>query len=176
MEALKAKIPPRLLALPPASLSEATIASFAASLSEQTPLSAEAARWAVLSWTNALGLPVTTGPEAGRGPVPNYPPAEAIMPSLEEVLRQRGYGQQDGGGLQQVQRPKVDPAGSSAASAFAHIVVFALAAIAGLGVYLISFFSVCHYMMSCGAGPGTGFVFGLAGIAAFRIVWSLLTK
>jgi hypothetical protein len=184
MEALKANIPPRLLALPPASLSEATIAKFAACLSGETALSAEAARWAVLSWAKALGLTVATG---GPGhpilTVPKGTGAEAGFPSMEEVWRRQrdlGLRPPGEGGLQQVQRPQVG--GSSAGSAEAVIkflLVFVPAAIAGLGVWSLSAFAVCGYMVACGDGRaigGIGLVVGLAGIGAFRIVWWLLTK
>jgi hypothetical protein len=184
MEALKANIPPRLLALPPASLSEATIAKFGASLSEETALSAEAGRWAVLSWARALGLTVATG-GPGETRLTAAKTAELVIPSIEEILqRQRdlGFGPPGEGGLQQVQRPVVGSTGSSAGSAGAllpYILPFVLAAIAGLGVWLLSLFTFCRYMVSCGDGReinGMGIVFGLAGIGAFRIVWSLLTK
>jgi hypothetical protein len=58
MEALKADIPKRLLALPSGSLSQATLANLATTLANETALSTEAAQWAVCSWAAALDLPI----------------------------------------------------------------------------------------------------------------------
>ena len=58
MGALKEGVPQRLLGLPPASLSEATVTGYAARLSEELAMAEQAARWSIMTWAGAFRLKI----------------------------------------------------------------------------------------------------------------------
>jgi hypothetical protein len=190
LEALKANIPRRFLVLPSGSLSEATIANFAENLAEDTVLSAEAARWAVLSWANALGLPIaTSGPRnpgrpAGLNPAAPRPatpsPAGPNDARSPPAMTRARYVPRAGDvhlpGLEQAYDPQRGFLQVSARLAgvlivgFVSTFGFVLAGVGAAGVGLLFAFVACGDV-KCENGYVASF--GIAGVIGFFVVKAL---
>jgi hypothetical protein len=91
VSALREGVPQRLLGLPPASLSEATVSGYAARLTEELAMAEEAARWSVMTWAGAFRLKIadteTASPAVNAVPDTSAPTAEAQPSARRSPMR-----------------------------------------------------------------------------------------
>jgi PQQ-dependent catabolism-associated CXXCW motif protein len=92
--ALREGVPQRLLGLPPASLTEATVSGYAARLTEELAMAEAAAQWSVMTWASAFRLRINDSdvvPPPMAGPTQAAAtPAASAAPTSGDLVGARG--------------------------------------------------------------------------------------